>query len=571
MYFWQIAEDKNYLDSTEKEKDLQKTLKYTLSNLRKICKTKEYDVNSVCIGYLFEYIKSDLIELISLFTDPTNRNLLVSGKHNLLNLEWNKYFFDICKKFHIPDFLYWFFINVPYFYRDNIDIRRDIYLKMINYINDNWDPEDYFLDNQFLFMTQSSYQPYPLVYHNKSNKDIMKAICKLIRKICPGVNYTSNNLLSYNQGNIIKICFVSDSLMTDSSVLRDRMGVIRNLPSTEFDVYFASTIKPSEIKGKVCKVFYRLMKDKFIQLDKNNLVSSRQRLDGKFHIIVYPDIGMRVFQTFLSYSRLAKVQINTWGHSDTSGIDTLDYYITSKYFEPDNQQQTRNFYSEKVILMNSLSTYYYPADVLFLPKNFTYKSREYFGFSNEDNIYWCMQTFYKFNQEFEETIGKILELDPNAKLLMTNCIPFSKSHLTRLKENFGEEGINKLRFYPSLNKEVFLNLVKISDVCLDPFPFGGCNSSLEAFTYDVPVVTFPGNYINGRFTLGFYKKMGVMDCVVWNKCDYITLAHKLATDFSYNKLIRSKISSKKSSLFYDKASVKEWSVVLKKSLSYKNK
>ena len=170
------------------------------------------------------------------------------------------------------------------------------------------------------------------------------------------------------------------------------------------------------------------MKDKYIQIDKD-LNKARERLiKENFHIIVYPDIGMRVFQTFLAYSRLAPIQINTWGHSSTSGIDTIDYYITSKYYEPDNIQESEEFYSEKVIPMESLSTYYYPANVLFLPPNFIYKPREYFGFSNTDNIYWCMQTFYKFNQEFEETIGKILELDPNAKLLMTNCVPFSKYH-----------------------------------------------------------------------------------------------------------------------------------------------
>ena len=29
---------------------------------------------------------------------------------------------------------------------------------------------------------------------------------------------------------------------------------------------------------------------------------------------------------YLAHMRLAKVQINTWGHSDSCGINTIDYF-----------------------------------------------------------------------------------------------------------------------------------------------------------------------------------------------------------------------------------------------------
>lgn len=34
---------------------------------------------------------------------------------------------------------------------------------------------------------------------------------------------------------------------------------------------------------------------------------------------------------FMAHLKLAKIQINTWGHSDTSGIETIDYFFSSKY------------------------------------------------------------------------------------------------------------------------------------------------------------------------------------------------------------------------------------------------
>ncbi len=76
MYFWQIAEDKNYLSEEQKKTDLHKTLKTVLSKLRNICKTEEYNSQTVCIGYLFEHIRPSLISLIGLFTDPKTKQFV---------------------------------------------------------------------------------------------------------------------------------------------------------------------------------------------------------------------------------------------------------------------------------------------------------------------------------------------------------------------------------------------------------------------------------------------------------------------------------------------------------------
>ena len=104
--------------------------------------------------------------------------------------------------------------------------------------------------------------------------------------------------------------------------------------------------------------------------------------------------------------------------------------------------------------------------------------------------------------------------------------------------------------------------MKISDVSLDPYPFGGCNSTLEAFEFDIPVVSYPTEFINGRFTYGFYKKMDIDDCIVNSTDDYIKLAIKLGDDKEYNNSIRVKINENKDKLFEDRESINEWNKVL---------
>ena len=41
----------------------------------------------------------------------------------------------------------------------------------------------------------------------------------------------------------------------------------------------------------------------------------------------------------IAFHRIAPIQINTFGHSDTSGLPNIDYFISSKYFEPSNSEK----------------------------------------------------------------------------------------------------------------------------------------------------------------------------------------------------------------------------------------
>jgi predicted O-linked N-acetylglucosamine transferase (SPINDLY family) len=103
-----------------------------------------------------------------------------------------------------------------------------------------------------------------------------------------------------------------------------------------------------------------------------------------------------------------------------------------------------------------------------------------------------------------------------------------------------------------------MNYIYISDVVLDVYPFGGCNSSLEAFSLGKIIVTLPGKLINGRFTSGFYKKMGLDYLICKNEKEYIDLSIELglvnSTRFKIEKLIK----EKNNILFNDKESINEW-------------
>ena len=581
---------------------LQSILKELINNIRNISTTNELDKYNTPMGFLFQHLKNNIIHIIANLS-PNNDKLFLE-RELIYNLDWNIRLYNCMKTLQSKDLIIWYFLQIPYFNNqsnsqsnNHITKYRALYEQMLDYFIINWPADFIITEKEFIYISNETCMPYAISYHNQNNVNILMKYCKLLRKICPWLNYYSPKLTekvlkhkvkqqslqlyqTHNTSNTsnkkFKICFISDSFTTDTSVLRDRISIIGKLDRQKYDVYIASFYQMSCIKGIIANVFMKKFKDNYIYLGlQNNIPSSilenaRIILDKyEFDFLVYPDLGMKLLPTLLAYSRIALNQITTWGHSETSGIDTIDYYVSSELFELPNATEAQQHYSEKLILFKSLGTFYISPHKLFIDNNpnstieIKFKSKTELGFNLDDHIYCCLQTFYKINEEFEQCMAHILDLDPKAIILLSNSFPYCKTHLARIKSVLGTEKIKRLRWYPSLEKPVFLNLVKISDVCLDPFPFGGCNTSYDAFDYNIPVITLPSNYLHGRFTLGLYRKMDYEDCecIATNADEYARIASQIGINEKLRHKINRNIEMKKHTIFQEQSSVDEWNTL----------
>ena len=124
------------------------------------------------------------------------------------------------------------------------------------------------------------------------------------------------------------------------------------------------------------------------------------------------------------------------------------------------------------------------------------------------------------------------------------------------KKYFGV--LSRVKFIGSLPHEQFVNLIKLCDFMIDPYPFGGCNTSFEAFSLDIPIVTQPSNMINGRFTHGFYKRMGFTDLVANSREEYVNLCTKLVNNKEFYSEMIEKVKNNQSKLFQDQETLEEW-------------
>jgi predicted O-linked N-acetylglucosamine transferase (SPINDLY family) len=513
---------KNHYKQFNKEFLLDNEFKKILSLFFKILQKNNYYDN--------------INKLIDILNDTTS---LINIKDNTKLDLYLIYFKDYC-----PELIYNIYSNLdPYFEttqdiienRDKADKNLDKLIETYKNINFTTDAKNImgFYTNNFYFS-----------YHGLSSKDYFNKKSNFFRLICPELNYKFTYIS--NKNNKIKVAFISDFLIRNHSVFKDRHQIIKKLSDDKrFDVYIITTADLIDNK----QVF---LKTNHIKIEVDLLKAKETIEKLNLDYLVYCEIGMNPFFYLLAHMKLAKIQINTWGHSDTSGIDTIDYFMSSKLYEIDSAQ---NHYSEKLITLNSLCTCYVNPMQKYNINDF--KDRYFFGFSKKNNIYICPQSIFKLLPDFDEYLLGILEKDPNGILILQDAITGKKDKIIKRFEKFNKN-LGRIHFIGSLQHHIYMNYIYIADVMLDPYPFGGCNSSFEAFSLGIPIVTRPSTMINGRFTNGFYNKLNIFDLICHSKEEYIEKAIKLTSDIEFKNNIIKKIKENSNLLFTEEESFTEW-------------
>ena len=158
-------------------------------------------------------------------------------------------------------------------------------------------------------------------------------------------------------------------------------------------------------------------------------------------------------------------------------------------------------------------------------------------------------------------LNNILEKDKDGIIVLIKMnlgLYIQDTLIKRLEQTLGSN-MTRVHFIEWQKSERdFYKLLSIADVIIDPYPFGGCNTSFSAFSMGIPIVTMPANFINGRFTHGLYRKMNILDLVANNNEEYVSLAVKCATDKTFRKQISTKILDNIHLIFNEIDSVNTW-------------
>jgi predicted O-linked N-acetylglucosamine transferase (SPINDLY family)/SAM-dependent methyltransferase len=277
---------------------------------------------------------------------------------------------------------------------------------------------------------------------------------------------------------------------------------------------------------------------------------SRQKVaDLRLDALFYADIGMDPYSYSLAFHRLAPVQCVTWGHPVTTGIPNVDYFLSSDLLEPEDALE---HYTERLIRLKGLPTCYRR------PKPPLSRGRSHYGIPDDCHLYLCPQSLFKFHPDFDVALKDILSRDPNGRVVLIDGLePEWNETLTgRFRQAF-PESVDRVQFLPRQSRDDFLALLAVCDVMLDPFHFGGGNTTYEALSLGTPIVTLPSGFMRGRVTSACYRKMGLSDCIAGSAADYVELSVRLGTDPAYRRTMQARILAANSVLFDDRESVRE--------------
>jgi protein O-GlcNAc transferase len=271
--------------------------------------------------------------------------------------------------------------------------------------------------------------------------------------------------------------------------------------------------------------------------------------DGRFDLLYYWEVGTDNLNYFLPLFRLAPVQCTSWGIQVTSGIDTVDHYISSQLIEPEGAAAQ---YTENLVLAESLLTYR-PRVTAGAPA----KNREHFGASPSQHLFVCAQQLGKFHPDFDPLLAGILRHDPLAIVVATEDLHGGRN-ADRLRQRFAKtmgDVADRIQFIPFLAPQDYLSLIAAADVLLDPLHFGGVNTTYDGLSLSKPIVTMPSQFQRGRYTLACYKKMGVSECIAEDPDDYVEIAVRLGTDADFRAHVSNRIRQTSDVLFEDRQAV----------------
>ena len=395
-----------------------------------------------------------------------------------------------------------------------------------------------------------------LAYHGENDRELQIKTAQVYRRICPSLDYVAEHCKQRSaRSGRIRVGLISQFLRKHS-IGRTSRGLFAQLSRERFEVtaIFVAPVVDDEISQAI-----RRDAEHTVVVPKN-LHQARERIAQlQFDVLFYQDIGMEPFTYFLSFARLAPVQCVSFGHPDTTGVATVDYFISNDLYEP---ADARAHYSEQLFLLRGLGSlaYYYK------PTPTQAKTRAAFGLAADRPLYLCPQNLFKVHPDMDDLIAAILRRDSKGVVALVEGRVRGWSSLLRARwRNTVADVQDRIVFVPRMHEDDYLSLIQAADVMLDTVHFNGMNTSLEAFAVGTPVVTLPAAFQRGRHTQAMYRRMGLGDLVAGDAQNYVDLAVKLANDAEYRQSVRARIHEASHVLFEDAQVVREFERFIEES------
>ncbi len=394
-----------------------------------------------------------------------------------------------------------------------------------------------------------------LSYQGYNDRDLQKRYGDLTHRIM-AANYPeaarSLPMPPLADGEKLRLGFVSHEVWSHSGT-RWAVGWVKNLDRSRFELYGYHTGSVIDATTQI----FRLHFDRFHHHPDNLETVAAQILRDRLHILIFLDIGMHPLTSQLAALRLAAVQCTTWGHPITSGLPTIDYFLSGELTEiPEAQEH----YSETLVRLPNIAISY-PKPAFPEPT----KTRADFDLREEDAVYLCCQSYFKYLPQHDFLLPAIAQRVPQAKFLFVLRFGNPQARMKQLfadrfRAAFARAGLDFdacVRFIPlQTNPSDYHGLLRCTDAFLDTIGFCGGHTTLDAIAACTPVVTLPNHLLRGRQSTGFLTLLGVTETIARTEAEYIDIAVRLGTDGAWRQAIQQRMAAGHDRLYEDRECVR---------------
>jgi len=243
-------------------------------------------------------------------------------------------------------------------------------------------------------------------------------------------------------------------------------------------------------------------------------------------VILYPEVGMDATTCALAALRLAPVQAASWGHPVTTGLPTIDLFLTGESLEPAGAEA---HYRERLVRL--------PGTGVCTEWSAT-RAQHWGGPDRRRGVVrfaLCQQPI-KLDPADDGLLARILhdagpcELWLAAPKNLPWAAPRLMARLARALRTHGLDPEAHLRLLDWLPPGQFASFLEEMDVYLDCPAFSGYTTAWQAAHHGLPVITLEGANLRQRLASGLLRQMGVRDGIVSSPQSYVATATQWAQD-----------------------------------------
>ena len=406
-------------------------------------------------------------------------------------------------------------------------------------------------------------QPFFLAYDESPNKDLLirygGACAKLMERWHQQQNASSSRTVA-RRGKNIRVAVVSAQIREHAVYRALTKGWLGHLGDhgIEIGVFHVGAARDAETEWAKAHASFFVEGDRILS----------EWVDAIEHagvdVLIYPELGMDPTTLRLASLRLAPHQAAAWGHPETTGLPTIDYYLSAEHLEPPDAQA---FYSEQLVRLPNLGCYYEPYDHPDVPLDLTR-----LGLATDRPLLLCPGTSYKYAPARDGVLVEIARRLGRCQLVFFEpaITTLARKLRERLQAAFRSQHLDPdeyLAWIPWQAPADFFALMRRADVCLDTLGFSGFNTALQAIECDLPLVAYEGRFLRGRLASAISRSMHHDDLVASDEPTYVDLAVRLATDKRINNEIRARLRADKQRLFRDHTAIEGLAAFLTRAVS----